>query len=486
MNTRQLYSVQPSESEFADRCIAIAELEAQVIDYVLSEYGLSAQVNPQMSLITQQFFGFALDLIPGKVKAKVKDVFALHSELALAISNLRGVKTHLRLQDVPLVVEVPNPWPQAIHWRDADWRIGPDRMIAGRAYDVYRGKTQLTVDFGQNQHHVGVFGASGAGKSILLDMLLLSLAANNSPAELRFLLCDLKGQDLPVFRDLPHVEAVATTVKDAERLIAYAYNIAKERTNQTAHKPRYVVVVDEQAELRNADSALDMQTSIMSMGRGLGVDMIVSTQDPTKEALGGKFSTRNLSVKLVGNVESADAARYATGRPGSGAQYLPRGGAFLYIDGPTMQRFQAYLIPKDEITDTVGHISQKWRYRSVTSHNRSQMAHHQSSPVTPVTADNRSNGTTSAPTAITGDDNRSIFPIGEGRALTASEKSAVRKLAESGKFDWRGKLSQSALAMHVYGSKNKERMDWIKEAIPDLLTDEQSPKIIRLPWRARA
>lgn len=360
MDYRKLYGHPPGASEFAERCTQIANLEAEVIDYILSEHGVNAEVRPHSSLITKQFFAFSLDLIPGR-KAKVKDVFALQTEIALAISNLRGVATHLRVQDVPLVIEVPNPWPQAISWKEANWKIGSDKMIVGRSYDVYRGKYQLHVDFQRNQHHALVAGASGAGKSVLLSMMLFSLALNNSPRDVELWMCDLKGQDLPLFRSLPHVRAVATTIEDAEQLIARLHDEVERRKQNHGgkHHPRIVLVIDEQAELRNSRTAVDQQNSIMALGRGLNVNVITGTQDPTKEQLGG-LSMRNISVKVVGAVENADAARYATGRPGTGAQYLPRGGAFLYIDGPEIRRFQSYLVEKERVTEAVRCITQEW------------------------------------------------------------------------------------------------------------------------------
>lgn len=489
MNYQNLYKQPPTPDEFAARCTQVAELEAQVIDYILEQYGVGAGVNPRTSLITRQFFAFALDLFPGERKSKVGDVLALQREIALALSNLRCTPIHLRAQEMPLLLEVPNPWPQPIGWDEAETDLSPHRMTVGRAYDVYRGKCQLSVDFTRNQHHVLVAGSSGAGKSVLLNMMLLSLANNNSPADVRLLLCDLKGQDLPAFHRLPHVEAVATTVAEAERMIGVAHAEVQRRTQRTdAHHPRIVVVVDEQAELRNSKVAVDMQNSILALGRGLNVNMVLSTQDPTKETLGG-LSTRNISVKLVGNVENADAARYATGRPHTGAQFLPRGGAFLYIDGPETQRFQAYMVTPADVAGAVAGLRRCWA--GATGQRLPQPVNGSYNHLPPVVTSggDRQNGANLAQNGVpaaTGGDNQSTvtFPIGEGRALTEAERKAVRVLAASGDFDWRGQLSLSALVRHVYGSKDEARMGWIKEALTAVEPD--SGKVIHLPRRVAA
>lgn len=66
----------------------------------------------------------------------------------------------------------------------------------------------------------------------------------------------------------------------------------------------------------------------------------------------------NFPLRLVGRVLSADDAKVAAGQSGTGAEYLPGKGSFLYVDGSEVRRFQSYYIP--DIQRQAGLVADGW------------------------------------------------------------------------------------------------------------------------------
>lgn len=499
MQPNQLYGSTPSAAEYERRCLAVAEYEARCIEFVFQRHGVNAQINERITIVNRQFFAFAIDIGGGK-RGRVQDVVNVQREIANAITQARGRRTRVRVQDLPLVIEIVNPWPQPLSYTEARLLVGADRMLAGMTYDPFVGRQPLVFDFGDAHHHILIAGASGAGKSVLQNMMLLSLAASTSPAALRMVLVDLKGRDLPKYANLPHVADIATKTTDAERLIAAVRaEVEWRKEHYRPNLPRLVLVVDELAELRDSKEALNDLKSILALGRGLKVNCVLATQDPTKDVLGEKL-TRNISVKLVGNVENADAAHVAAGRPGTGAHLLPlKSGAFIAAYGAEVERFQAFLLPEEPAATKAADIAEYWSEKltgvalppalhAVMHHNHpagvpvTAGANHRLSPViTGTTGENAENGADLGQDlpVITGD--AVAFPLRAFRTLTDRERAEVRRMATQAEFQYAGKPSKTRICIAVFGSKDEDRMKEIDRALSG---ESDTSKIIRLPQRA--
>lgn len=502
MQTAYLYGAKPSPAEYERRCLEIAAFEAQCIEYVLDRHSVNASVDDSLCVFNRQFFGYAIDANGGK-RGRVQDVINVHREIANAISKARGRRTVVRVQEIPLMFEVENPFPQALDYRESNIVVGEDRMLAGIEYDAFSGRKPLVIDFNANQHHILIGGASGAGKSVLQNMMVLSLAASTSPTRLRAMLVDLKGRDLPKYARLPHVAEIATTIDRGEEMIAGVHaEVEWRKQHYTPDLPRLVLVVDELAELRNSKDAVDQLNSILALGRGLRVNCILCTQDPTKEVLGG-ISTRNISVRIAGSVADADASRYVTGKAGINAHLLPLGrGAFVAVSGNEVRRFQAYLLEDEPALDKVEDLKEYWEeelgpvtlppalHAPVTEHN-----HRRPAPVT-VTSRNQPEPVITGVTSPADDESPRfdqdlaflsspvmpvMFPLGAFRPLTEAERIEVRRLATLADYQYQGQVSRNRLVVAVYGSKSPERLAEIDRAL-----SETDTKVIRLPQRAAA
>jgi DNA segregation ATPase FtsK/SpoIIIE-like protein len=284
----------------------------------------------------------------------------------------------------------------------------------------------------------------------MLRMILSSLAFNAAPDALRLALVDLKNEDLVPFANLPHVELSAWLHDDARRVVATVHAEMQRRVQAgTGDWPRLVLVIDELAQIDQA--ALDLLSPILAIGRSKRVHVIAATQHPAVRLIGDKA---NYSVRLVGQVMDAQTAALATGRKQSGAELLPGAGAFLYVDGASLDRLQAYNLHAAAAVALVRTIADKWCDAPVRTG---------APEVAPLPAPQ----TSVPPPVRTG----AMFPLPR-RAPTPSEAAEIRSLYAAG-----GSLNQLIVA--VYGSKSSETHRWVSEA---LKAPEPAP-ILRLEAR---
>lgn len=162
----------------------------------------------------------------------------------------------------------------------------------------------LNIQEKQQGPHGLIAGTTGAGKSILLQTFVLSLAMEYSPKQLQFVLIDYKGGDMATpLRELPHVVGTLTNLRPqllrrglsaiqseierrqqllAEKQLSHidCYNEQMESGNEKA-VPHLCVVVDEFAELTTAAPYfLEGLLKVSRVGRSLGIHLILATQKP--------------------------------------------------------------------------------------------------------------------------------------------------------------------------------------------------------------
>lgn len=370
VDLRRLYGRAPDVNNvdaYEDRVFEIAEFESECIEGVFAQYGIRAEVDPDTSIISRQYFAYSINLLGG-TKGGVRDVMGRRDEIANVLSRVRGKETTVRMQASPLLVEVPNPFPVPVSYAEADInRLAPGQMLLGVYYTPFDERPQpVVIDFssGDAHTHALIAGASKSGKSTAVRMGLLSMAMRTPPEKLRILAADLKARDLPPFARLPHVAAVASTLPEAEAMLKDLYDEMEWRKhNYTPDLPILVCVIDEQRVLADSKEAIAHENAILALGRDFGIHLLISTQYPTKEVLGGLERT-NVGVKVVGFVGDANDAHIATGRKGTGCHLLPSNlGAFVFVDGPDVRRVQTYWVSREETEQMIDLIAGKWTNR---------------------------------------------------------------------------------------------------------------------------
>lgn len=396
----------------------------------------------------------------------ISDIDKRLPEFSEAISTERRKKTPVRLLQYPLRFEVQHPSPKPLLWSIEALEGQPHRVMLGRSYEG--GAYDLWVTF-DDARHILVAGATGAGKSVLVANMLLSLCWSTSPKDLRLVLIDFKNTDLRSFERLPHSDGFFVDIAPATRTLKLLERELKSREASGNKWPRIVIAIDEYTDLVSSQEATAAVSEIARKGRSHNINIVAATQHPTAKALGDSTIKSNFLVRCVGQVTDANAAQNAAGRPMTHAELLPGNGAFIYVRGQDLIRFQSYYFTDIDVESVITRSGRKWRDEKFAPLALVQEKNHASlvyappaPPVAPVLA---------PPAPVQAAPVAPLFPLREKRPLTQAEAVEVRRLADNG-------ATKNGLCIHVYGSKSTRYMDWINAA----LGNESAPdeKIIRL------
>lgn len=197
-----------------------------------------------------------------------------------------------------------------------------------------------------NISHVGVFGTTGSGKTMLMRTIMASLAHSvTGPRDLGILYIDPKRRAEDSFAN-----AIAKYLlwpqlyeaSDAAACLAKLCSVMDAREIEPNPSPRILVVIDEFVDMvmLGGDSILAPTQRIAQKGREYGIHLLLGTQKPANEVI-GPFLKSNLPLRLVGMVANSQDARVASGVSEAGAETLPGAGAFIAF--PFRIRFQAAL-----------------------------------------------------------------------------------------------------------------------------------------------
>jgi DNA segregation ATPase FtsK/SpoIIIE, S-DNA-T family len=216
--------------------------------------------------------------------------------------------------------------------------------------------------------HLLIAGATGSGKSVFLNDVLISLLYQNSPADLRIILVDPKRVEFANFADVPHllspvivdphktINALKWLVVEMERRYrVMAEDKVRELTayNQL-HKdsklPYIVLVIDELADLM-AVSAREVEAYICrlaQMARAVGIHLVLATQRPSVDVITGLIKA-NFPSRIAFAVTSGTDSR--TILDAVGAEKLLGNGDMLFLpaDAAKPRRIQAAYVGDKEI-----------------------------------------------------------------------------------------------------------------------------------------
>ncbi len=323
------------------------DFQSDCIERVLAAHRVPGQVHG--GTVTPRWVRYHFAPAPGVRLAAVRH---LTEELALAL-GAPGVR--VARDGDHLALEVPRAEAEPVTLRSLRRAVPnapPFTAYLGLAED---GRPLLIRLASPEVAHVLIAGATGSGKTELLRTILCSLALTHRPDQLQFLLLDPKGRGLGPLASAGHCLApVVTQAADMaawlERLVA----LMERRDRESQAAPRLVIAVDELAEAltlagRRAEAAL---TRLAQRGREAGLHVVAATQRPAAAALAPMLKA-NFPARLVGRVASAEDARVASGRAGTGAERLLGRGDFLAVAAGQVTRFQAACVTPGDYPSAV-------------------------------------------------------------------------------------------------------------------------------------
>ncbi|MBI2997740.1 MAG: DNA translocase FtsK [Deltaproteobacteria bacterium] len=345
---------------------------------------------------------------------KVRRIVALADDLAMALPAL-NVRILAPIPGESVVgIEIPNPRREKVFLKQV---IGSD--------DYQNAESKLTLALGKaisgfpyladlaRMPHLLIAGATGTGKSVSLNAMILSILYKSTPQDVQFIMIDPKMLELSVFEDLPHMLVpVVTDPKKAASALFWAmdemdhryrlmrdkgarnidhYNqILKKRVidqkeqdqgeengeiggNLEGQKPlrhehlaRIVIIVDELADLmmsvrRDIEEYI---TRLAQKARAAGIHMILATQRPSVDIITGLIKA-NFPARISFQVTSRVDSR--TILDSIGAERLLGDGDMLFLPPGTARitRIHGAYVSDQEVRKVVEFIRQqaKPRYR---------------------------------------------------------------------------------------------------------------------------
>jgi energy-coupling factor transporter ATP-binding protein EcfA2 len=161
----------------------------------------------------------------------------------------------------------------------------------------------VCIDFKKDTSHLLIAGTTGSGKSVILKTILIGLANKNDPKDVVAILIDHKGgETFNDIKELKHIYNISTDLNydDNARTLKLLYAELKRREmNFNKQKfPELFVFIDEFQELlKNTDGDIKSIESIATLGRSLGVHLIIATQKPA--GIISKTLLANIGVKIA-------------------------------------------------------------------------------------------------------------------------------------------------------------------------------------------
>lgn len=191
------------------------------------------------------------------------------------------------------------------------------------------------------QPHLLIAGATGSGKSVLLNSLIYT-ALYRSPNRCRFILIDPKRVELIDYKPLQHTIAyaseppgIAATLVSAVDLMESRYKLMQQQRIKKSNAADIYIIIDEFADLMitQKKQCLPLLIRISQLGRAANIHLIAATQRPTRDIISGQIKV---------NMDSRIALRCPTGQDSrniiniKGAETLPRYGYGYYLTPETM------------------------------------------------------------------------------------------------------------------------------------------------------
>jgi len=314
---------------------------------------------------------------------KLSKITALSNNLSLALAS-HPIRIEAPIPGKSLVgIEVPNKTRCQIRMRDLV--ASPQFQSANSGLNIILGKdvsgNNCYADLARMPHLL-VAGATGTGKTIFLNSLILSLLYQNSPETLRLILADPKRVEFSAYKDLPHlltpvifdpqrtINALKWLVMEMEKrfdilsgngsrnIDSFNTKVLKEGKKPL---PYIVLIVDELADLMAAKGR-EMEAGIVrlaQMARAVGIHLVVATQRPSVEVITGLIKA-NITSRVTFQVASQVDSR--TVLDTAGAEKLLGAGDLLFTSAEVSKpkRIQGPYASEKEVRKVIDYIkSQK-------------------------------------------------------------------------------------------------------------------------------
>jgi DNA segregation ATPase FtsK/SpoIIIE-like protein len=351
---------------------AAHERNQEIIVKKLAGFGIPAKIVGRNAgpVVTQYEVQPAPDV-------KVSRIEGLSDDLAMALAA-RSLRIEAPIPGKSAVgIEIPNKDFNVVALRrileEVDFKASGSTLTFALGRDV-AGKAQA-VDLAKMPHLL-IAGATGSGKSVMVNALITSLLCEATPDDVRMILMDLKRVELAAYNGLPHLLVpVITEPERAKAALKWAVNEMEARFRRLAgasarnirgfndtrvdpedRMPYIVLIVDELADLmmREGRNVEDPIVRLAQKARATGIHMVLATQRPSVNVVTGLIKA-NFPSRIAFAMASQIDSRTILDAPG--AEDLIGRGDMLYqpSDLPRPMRLQGVFVSDVEIGRVVDH-----------------------------------------------------------------------------------------------------------------------------------
>lgn len=358
--------------------------QARVLEKTLQNFQIDAKVGDIHPGPTITSFE-----VEPPVGVKVQKIKTLESDIALSME----AKSIRILAPIPgkaaVGIEVPSLTPQEVSFREMLEHYQTEKKR--HQIPVMLGKTvsgeYVSADLTKMPHCL-IAGATGSGKSVCINTIVMSILMNARPDEVKLVMIDPKKVELSQYSTLPHM--IAPVISESHGAYAALQWLVKEMTlryeilkhlklrnilafNKRAKNPSYesslpitipehmpyiVAIIDEFADLMMVSSS-DLETPIAriaQMARAVGIHLILATQRPSREVITGIIKA-NFPTRIAFKVSSRINAQIIMDE--TGAESLLGNGDLLFIPPGTsnLVRAQGAYISDQEINQVIEQIT---------------------------------------------------------------------------------------------------------------------------------
>jgi S-DNA-T family DNA segregation ATPase FtsK/SpoIIIE len=303
---------------------------------------------------------------------RIKSLMGLDAELAISLKT-SSVRVIPLLNRGTVGIEIPKTKRNPVLFSDVISSVAFERKKAGRdaSLSIALGKDTLgndvIVDLATLPHLL-IAGATGTGKSVCLNVILLSFLKRYSPKELGLILIDPKILEFCLYDKLPHLmHPVVIDANVAKNVLSwcvqemeYRYSLMKDSgarniqeynsLNKNDILKRIVVVVDELADLVlcGEKSIVESITRLAQKARAAGIHLILATQRPSVDVVTGLIKA-NFPARIAFRVASSIDSRVILDSKGA-EKLLGKGDALMVLPGGEgQQRVQVSYISDSEV-----------------------------------------------------------------------------------------------------------------------------------------
>ncbi len=279
-------------------------------------------------------------------------------------------------------IEVPNKNPRPVYFREMmkskEFAESKSLLSFGAGEDI---AGQIVVADAAKMPHLLIAGATGSGKSVCINTIIMSILYKAKPDEVKMIMIDPKMVELSVYNGIPHLlTPVVTDAKKAVAALTWAVSEMTDRYQKFARfgvrdinhfnkrvagkptkdgkliekMPQIVIIIDELADLMMvAPSEIeDLIVRIAQLARACGMHLVIATQRPSANVITGLIKA-NVPSRIALSVSSSIDSRIILDMNGA-EKLLGHGDMLFFPSGyPEPVRVQGAYVSDDEVTRVV-------------------------------------------------------------------------------------------------------------------------------------